>query len=553
MHSVGGAGLRRAVVAALVVFTGLFVIRTSNPHSNALLSYLRHAQQRGDECQSRPVGRETLNNSALSARNNTSTRISEISVNYSTTQEGFGKSDDRILRNHAPVPQGHVQQRRLAPKNGSVSVLSVYVTSVFGETPIETMDEIRQRLFGIGHNAGLANTSTLLELYDHCSFGSLRMQPANEGNGVVDGLVHVSVPFRLADGSCSLSADQGDSSSHCRDQISEATESTLGRSLDTYDITLFCVPDGIMYMGSTNWFAFAFIGQRSAFFNRGFCTPLSGVSHECGHLLGFGHSNLPGGQEYLDGTDLMGTSLNEIGGPLYCFNGHKYGLSGWMAQTTETIDVSGNAPLFYYGRLVAFVDKPLMSAASSSTDRTLLRLDSGGASAFVLYNRKKSFNSGVPELGDRITITRTSPSDEIESERVGSLGDKEKLFLADFNVVIEVCSLETDGAVDFAVVTVYSVDSSRPDSPCVTGSQGDTGFWSPPGQSNGQSGGLSCPSILSNSSFYEWVSWLKCARSSNLDTPPAFHLPNGTSGHVCQRPSNYSPSSWFQWLECVRS
>jgi hypothetical protein len=61
---------------------------------------------------------------------------------------------------------------------------------------------------------------------------------------------------------------------------------------------------------------------------------------------------------------------------------------------------------------------------TNQTERTLMQISRSGTigvadSLFVIYNRAKSFNDGVPELADLVTISRGDQN--LESTRVGSI------------------------------------------------------------------------------------------------------------------------------------
>jgi hypothetical protein len=131
------------------------------------------------------------------------------------------------------------------------------------------------------------------------------------------------------------------------DQIIAATERQLGisaGSLDSsnppYDFVMFCMPDGTMFgeNGRATWAAFAYTGDRTAFFQKGYCGAMTSNVHELGHLMDFGHSNENGIRE--DKSGALGRSVGQIGGPNYCLNGHKFALSGWMDERKKVVSTS---------------------------------------------------------------------------------------------------------------------------------------------------------------------------------------------------------------------
>jgi hypothetical protein len=133
----------------------------------------------------------------------------------------------------------------------------------------------------------------------------------------------------------------------------------------------------------------------------------------------------------------MGSSIKEYGGPRYCLNGHKYSLSGWMTSTTQTVDLSSGP---FKGRIIAFVDRGLMGL-NRRGDSTLLHIPSPtGADTFLIYNRQKSFNDGVREGANLVTISQTVTSDPIESNRLAMLDSNQWFTIPSTSIVIHLCS-----------------------------------------------------------------------------------------------------------------
>jgi hypothetical protein len=202
--------------------------------------------------------------------NNPVLRISNVVVNEYDVQL-LGGSIITIER-----PSSH--HRRLAPKSGTPSLLSVYVTSSYGHWPDNSVEDIQNGIFGTGPNPAEFNT---LRQYEDCSYGALQIQPASHGNNVNGGVVWVQVN-RPLDSTCDLSTGS------CNDEIHAATLQALGRSLSDYDMVMFCVPTGVLSEGYSDWAAYAFIGYRMSYFSRGYCNIMTTVGHELGHLMGYG-------------------------------------------------------------------------------------------------------------------------------------------------------------------------------------------------------------------------------------------------------------------------
>jgi hypothetical protein len=150
-----------------------------------------------------------------------------------------------------------------------------------------------------------------------------------------------------------------------------------------------------------------------------------------------------------DKSGLLGAGIRQYGGPRYCLNGQKYFLSGWMSNTTETVDLADGA---FKGAIVAFVDRDRANVAGT----TLIRIPfSTGADVFLIYNRQKSFNDGVRAGANFVTISQTVVSDPIESNRLAMLDSDQSYTILGTTVVIHVCSKSTVFSVDMVTVSIF--------------------------------------------------------------------------------------------------
>jgi hypothetical protein len=88
---------------------------------------------------------------------------------------------------------------------------------------------------------------------------------------------------------------------------------SLDSSNSPYDSVMFCMPDGTMFGegGRTTWAAFAYTGDRAAFFQKGYYGVMSTTMHELGHLMGFGHS-IEGTSICQDKPGVLGSSIRRI-------------------------------------------------------------------------------------------------------------------------------------------------------------------------------------------------------------------------------------------------
>jgi hypothetical protein len=196
-------------------------------------------------------------------------RITEAKVTADTAD----LSDASTIEIHSQTSP----HRRLAPKTGNLKILSIYVTSALGDRPSNPVDEIKNGILGTGPSPAVDNP---LKQLQSCSFGALNIQPGTIGNNVKGGVLQVQVNRRL-DSSCDMVRGT------CAQEITEVADAALGRSVNEYDMILYCLPDGIVSDGIT-WGGFAYTGQKRAFFRGGICAIMSTVGHEIGHLLGMG-------------------------------------------------------------------------------------------------------------------------------------------------------------------------------------------------------------------------------------------------------------------------
>jgi hypothetical protein len=342
-------------------------------------------------------------------------------------------------------------RRRLAPKSGKPRALTVRVIANGNAQPQESKSELQGRVYGVGPDAQI---NTVFSQYKQCSFGAQDIQPTTLGSGVQQGVIDVSANIDVR--SCNILGD-------CQDQIIAATERQLGisaGSLDSsnppYDFVMFCMPDGTMFGegGKTTWAAFAYTGDRTAFFQKGYCGVMTTNMHELGHLMNFGHSNEENTIRE-DKSGALGRSVGQIGGPNYCLNGHKFALSGWMDERKKVVSTSSTDRGGYVGRLVAFVDMKVNELWSN--DNTLLEINTGGGkpNAFVIYNRRKSFNDGTREKGDQVTVVQQSATADNESEMLGGLVAGQSITIPGTSIVVKVCALDSETTFDFAKVSVY--------------------------------------------------------------------------------------------------
>ena len=174
--------------------------------------------------------------------------------------------------------------------------------------------------------------------------------------------------------------------------------------------------------------------------------------HETGHNLGFGHSsenNMIRG----DKSGSMGNSLFRVGGPLQCWNGHKYSMGGWLWDRFRQADLANDSTP-WLGRIVAFTDH--QSSNLQPVDSTLLRVVLPGAmDLYLVYNKAKSFNIGTREKPNLVTVVQADLGDSRDSAMLAGLNAGQSFSAG--GVTVTVCMIiedeETD--LDYAIVNVF--------------------------------------------------------------------------------------------------
>lgn len=342
----------------------------------------------------------------------------------------------------------HGISRRLTAYTGVKKALSVRIVTTSGQEPVDTLDILRGRVMGRGPEAV---PNTFRSQFYQCSMGALDIQPATaqDGRGIVDGVVQVTVPVSI-DASCNILGT-------CQEEIIRRTEMALNQKLQHFDYVLFCLPTGAAFgeSGRTTWAAFAYRSGNTQFYQRGLCGILTTAMHETGHNIGFGHSNEDNTIRQ-DKSGNMGSGIIAVNGPVACWNGQKFSKSGWLWDRHHMVNVMPTTAGVWTGRLVAFVDHSEPSLRD--TDCTLIRVVlPADMDLYVLYNRAKKFNVGTREKADQVTVVQADLDDTSVSHMLAGLDAGQSHYVE--GVTIKVCRKEdrvVGGAVvDSVILTVY--------------------------------------------------------------------------------------------------
>jgi Gametolysin peptidase M11 len=367
-------------------------------------------------------------------------------------------------------------QRVYESRFGVKQILVVRVSSLQGETPIESLDEIEAAVYGTGPNPmNVPADSSVVAQFRAVSHGRLVYEPIIVPNLTRHGLLDIVIEESTLNANIS-STTRFDTI--VRPAMMNEVTRILGESI--FGIAhriLFCMPSGSLDRSIAG---IGEVGGMFTFYHLGYCRKLDAMMHELGHNLNFHHSGI-GTLEYGDMSDYMGglevakqlkkkskfgflkeekasksSPIDGAGYPRKAFNGHKQWYSGWFQDRAVEV-----YPLLYNGiiqnRIVSFVEysNPHMH------HEDLVQLKCG--TLFIQYNRAKGYNVDSSEP-DRVTISEGFVDGGL-SKRVASLGSGEKYLYPNFDgsgkeLVIQVCGVTADllGVIDYADVRVYIND-----------------------------------------------------------------------------------------------
>ena len=224
------------------------------------------------------------------------------------------------------------------------------------------------------------------------------------------------------------------------------------------DHIMFVLPDSVDF-GGTGYIAWGqFKGTFTWFKSRVASFPMAQV-HELSHNLGLHHSG-HNGLVYGDATGTMGYEGNlSKDGSKMCFNGAKTWYNMWFfSQQTEVNPVQEE----YDGSLVGIDDT--VNNNIRSNQHVVVKIngdDSNGPTSydlFIMYNRKKGINDGVPGFGDRVMITEQI-GDSKQSWQRGALKSGSTYIKRNWHdgksLIIKHCETKSGSLSDSARVLIY--------------------------------------------------------------------------------------------------
>jgi hypothetical protein len=159
-----------------------------------------------------------------------------------------------------------------------------------------------------------------------------------------------------------------------------------------------------------------------------------------------------------DTSGSMGSSLFRVGGPLQCWNGHKYSMGGWLWDHFRQADLATD-PSPWLGRLVAFTDH--QSSKLQPTDSTLLRVVLPVAmDLYLVYNKAKSFNIGTREKANLVTVVQPDVVDPRSSKILAGLSVGQSFSVGGLTVTVCVIIEDEETDLDYVIVNVFKNELS---------------------------------------------------------------------------------------------
>jgi len=249
--------------------------------------------------------------------------------------------------------------------------------------------------YWFGTNGDLINNDSQFQA---CSFGKVSFPPyvgtTTTGVTITDGAYEITV-----------SATYNGSDSAIEAEARTVLEAELG-SLGQFDYVAIHVPgEGQGYC------AYAYINNWFSLYQDNCGDYVTVQMHEIGHNLGLAHSG-EGSSTYGDTSGVMGAMWDDNRN--VCFNGAKSGAQlGWYDD--RIVDVNDG----YDGDLYGIASY----GTTQSTDKMLLKMNSGSTDYWVSYNSAIGVNSEPGEGANQVLVhSRSAGSGYAESTLLAKLG-----------------------------------------------------------------------------------------------------------------------------------
>lgn len=277
------------------------------------------------------------------------------------------------------------------------------------------------------------NGNSLKHQLARCSAGQLQLNPTNWG--VMD---------------IYINAYQGTNQGELAQMAEAAALQAIGGGYSNIrqaaSHIIFVIPNrGNNFVGSAEVCPAGVSG--TSFFGDTYALSLSVLMHELAHNLNMRHANKDG-NTYGDTSGMMGISSGQTdGNPLQCYNACNHWTLGWFQS--KRLDLSGGVGGPQTVQIAAFVD----ADQAGSGQYVLVKLP---GSLYIQYNRAKEHNVGTRDKIDQLVIVWDS-SGSNQGDTVAITGlDMSNPTYNSGSAVIQVCSVQIGGAVDYMVVSIGS-------------------------------------------------------------------------------------------------
>jgi hypothetical protein len=205
------------------------------------------------------------------------------------------------------------------------------------------------------------------------------------------------------------------------------------------DHAIFCLPAGLS--GPPFRATSAVNGFWTAANSTSWCTNPAVLMHELGHHLGLGHAG-EREDEYGDESSIMGQTYlsDDTSGNQRCFNGQNLWHLGWFQERAIEIFPFVKSP--QTTELATYID----FTETVDGQAVVIKV----ADFYLVYNRKKSYNSQTGDFPDMVTIVQQV--DGLHSSLLTGLDDTEEnsLFTKSMgpglpDLTIQICGKRTNG------------------------------------------------------------------------------------------------------------
>jgi Gametolysin peptidase M11 len=183
----------------------------------------------------------------------------------------------------------------------------------------------------------------------------------------------------------------------------------------------------------------------TSFFGDTYALSLSVVMHEMAHNLNLRHAG-KNGDTYGDTSGMMGVSSGQTdGNPLQCYNACNHWTLGWFQSKRLDLSSGVGAPMTI--QVATFVD----ADQAGSGQYVIVKLP---GNLYMQYNRAKEFNIGTRDMIDKLAIVwDSSGSNQGDTSTVTGLDMSNPTYNSG-SVVVQVCSIQIGGSVDYMVVSI---------------------------------------------------------------------------------------------------